>query len=106
MSKHTSGPWSIVAGVIRYMPYTVTAPADKGGNYAICHVDNVDGFEPIGSSRSNAELIARAPELLEQLQAMTRFVRKLELNTDEAFGYTREAHQLILTIDAEWSING
>lgn len=58
MSAHTKGPWEAISNLVR-TPFAHGDAELRGELIAEC------------SSKEHANLIAAAPELLEQLQAMT-----------------------------------
>ena len=61
--KHTAGPWWVEDGVIR-------ATAPEGGDVSIAFVRGWDSHQ--GEEAANANLIAAAPDLLDELENMVR----------------------------------
>lgn len=62
--SHTKGPWYVMAS----MPTNVLD--SRGLRVARCDFDGVSDGPHIGEMRSNARLIAAAPDLLEACQRM------------------------------------
>ena len=82
MSKHTPGPWTYaleygpnitepprITTIGRCANYVIGLPSDyPGGNYR-------DG-DPSGDEEADARLMAAAPELLEALETLERWLRQ------------------------------
>lgn len=89
MSKHTSGPW--IMKPIRDFTHTIFQVEISNANnpYWVAKV-NLYGNQEI--SRSNARLIAAAPEMYELLKAITN-----QLNDT---WFSKDAEKLLKRIDA------
>lgn len=80
MSKHTPGPWRVVASV------TVRA----GGKNVCAHVnaassERLNMADEYEVAKANARLIAAAPELLEALETCEAFFFSAGLTSSDAY---------------------
>lgn len=73
MSKHTPGPWQVVADPLHYDTLTTVIAGDKGINLREPPYElyvQVGGWADVERLGANTRLIAAAPDLLEAAEAV------------------------------------
>ncbi len=72
MSKHTSGQWEVKPMGEYLNIFTTGHPRNPNGHYSIASTSAQT--KVTGESEANAKLIAAAPELLEALETLSKWV--------------------------------